>query len=96
MLMFSTKEKAGGNMKIYDYQGKKNICGKKIRQIRLKKKMSQSDLAAKFQVEGVTLERDSISRIESGTRFVADYEVLILAKIFGVEVSELLDKKEVE
>ena len=83
-------------MKIYDYQGKKNMCGGKIREIRLRKRMSQSDLAAKLKVEGVTLERDSISRIENGTRFVADYEIMILAKIFGVEVNELLDIVEIE
>ena len=77
-------------MKIYDYQGKKNV----IRQLRVKKRMSQSDLAARLQVEGVMLERDSISRIESGTRFVADYELFIFAKIFGVDVAELLEIQE--
>lgn len=56
-----------------------------------KERMSQSDLAARLQVEGVMLERDSISRIESGTRFVADYELFIFAKVFGVEMAELLE-----
>lgn len=61
-------------MKIYTYQGKKNVSGEKIRQMRNMKRMSQSALAAKMQVEGVMLERDSISRIEGGERFVADYD----------------------
>lgn len=52
-------------MKIYDYQGKKNVSGDMIRQLRVKNRMSQNDLAARVQVEGVMLERDSISRIES-------------------------------
>ena len=52
-------------MKIYTYQGKKNVSGEKIRQMRNMKRMSQSALAAKMQVEGVMLERDSISRIET-------------------------------
>ena len=51
-------------MKIYTYQGKKNVSGEKIRQMRNMKRMSQSALAAKMQVEGVMLERDTISRIE--------------------------------
>lgn len=55
-------------MKIYTYQGKKNVSGEKIRQMRNMKRMSQSALAAKMQVEGVMLERDSISRIEGGER----------------------------
>lgn len=53
-------------MKIYDYNGKKNICGERIREARLKQRLSQSDLAARVQVEGVIMERDSISRVEIG------------------------------
>ena len=54
-------------MRIYDFEGKKNISGERIREARLKLRLSQSDLAARVQVEGVTMERDSISRIEIGT-----------------------------
>ncbi len=61
-------------MKIYDYGGKKNICGDRIREARVVQRMSQSELAAKMQIAGIAIERDSISRIENGTRFVADYE----------------------
>ena len=60
-------------MRIYDFEGKKNISGERIREARLKLRLSQSDLAARVQVEGVTMERDSISRIEIGTRFIPDY-----------------------
>lgn len=90
--MFHTTQKAGDKaMKIYDYQGRKNISGEQIRQLRIKKRISQSELAARLQIRGVTLERDSISRIESGTRFVADYELYIFAEVFGVEVADLLE-----
>lgn len=37
------------------------------------------------------LERDSISRIESGARFVADYELYIFAKILGVDMMSLVE-----
>ena len=80
-------------MKIYTYQGKKNVSGEKIRQMRNMKRMSQSALAAKMQVEGVMLERDSISRIEGGERFVADYELLVFAKVLGVDVKWLLNEQ---
>lgn len=81
-------------MKIYDYNGRKNICGDKVREARQKQRMSQSDLAAKLQINGIILERDSISRIESGTRFVADYELLILSKVLKVEMRWLLSADE--
>lgn len=77
-------------MKIYDYNGKKNICGERVREARLKKRISQSDLAARLQINGVTIERDSISRIEIGTRFVTDYEIKVIAQVLDVSVLWLL------
>ena len=43
-----------------------------------------------MQIEGITIERDSISRIEIGTRFVADFELMIFAKVLKVDVMWLL------
>ena len=77
-------------MKIYDYNGKKNISGDRIREARQKKRMSQTDLAARMQVEGILIERDSISRIEIGTRFVSDYELPVFSKVLNVSVNWLL------
>lgn len=77
-------------MKIYDYNGKKNICGERIHEARCKLRLTQGDLAAKLQIAGITIERNSISRIESGTRFVADYELKELAVILKVSTNWLL------
>lgn len=77
-------------MKIYDYNGKKNICGDRIHEARCKLRLTQSDLAAQLQIAGIIIERDSISRIEIGTRFVADYELRELSKILNVSVAWLL------
>lgn len=77
-------------MKIYDFNGKKNICGKRIREARKKLKLSQELLAARLQLEGVIIERDSLSRIEIGTRFVTDYEIVVLSKCLSVSVQWLL------
>lgn len=81
-------------MKIYDYGGKKNICGSRIKQARALRNISQSELAAKMQVEGIAIERDSISRIEIGTRFVTDYELKIFAKVLKVNIMWLLSDEE--
>lgn len=78
-------------MKIYDYNGKRNICGSRIREARVRQRLSQSDLAAKMQVEGICIERDSLSRIEIGTRFVPDYELPFFAKVLGISIDWLLD-----
>ena len=77
-------------MKIYDYNGKKNICGERIHEARRRLRLTQSDLAAQLQIAGIIMERDSVSRMEIGTRFVADYELRELARILKVSVSWLL------
>ena len=77
-------------MKIYDYNGKKNICGDRVHEARCRLRLTQSDLAAQLQVSGINIERDSISRIEIGTRFVADYELRALASLLKVSVAWLL------
>ena len=79
-------------MKIYDYNGKKNLCGNRIREARLRQRLSQYDLAARLQTQGILIEQDSISRIEIGTRFVADYEVKVLAKVLNVPLDWLLEE----
>ena len=77
-------------MKIYDYNGKMNICGDRIREARFKRRLTQADLAAQMQINGVIIERDSISRIEIGTRFVTDYELKVFSKVLKVEAAWLL------
>lgn len=77
-------------MKIYDFNGRKNICGERIKNARRALNLSQENLAARLQVEGVIIERDSVSRIEIGTRFVADYELLALCRVLKVTPEYLL------
>ena len=81
-------------MKIYDYHGKKNVSGDRIREARLKRRLTQEDLAAKLQIEGVIMERDSVSRMEIGTRFVTDYELMVLSKVLGVSMQWLVGWEE--
>lgn len=77
-------------MKIYAFNGKKNISGPRIHEARVRKRLSQSDLAAKMQLEGIIIERDSISRIETGARFIPDYELPVYAKVLDVSIEWLL------
>ncbi len=49
-----------------------------------------------MQINGVIIERDSISRIEIGTRFVTDYELKVFSKVLKVELSWLLSEEDAE
>ncbi|WP_394267439.1 helix-turn-helix domain-containing protein [Anaerotignum sp.] len=83
-------------MKIYEYDGKKNICGEQIRKIRMEKKMSQAALSRALQLEGITIDRYSICRMEKGERFIADYELIKIAGILGVSVASFFPLAEDE
>ncbi len=75
--------------------GKNNICGQKVYELRKnsKPKMSQRMLAERLQLEGMDVDKNAVQRIESGQRFVTDIEILILCKIFNVSCDELLSKQ---
>ena len=77
-------------MKIYDFDGKKNISGDRIHQARTSQRISQAELAARLQVRGITVEREAISKIETGDRFVADYELKYLAESLDVPLEWLV------
>lgn len=77
-------------MKIYDYNGSKNICAERVKRASKALGLSQAELAARLRVSGVNIERDSVSRIEIGTRFVADYELLALSRVLNTSLEYLL------
>ena len=77
--------------KMYSYVGKRNISGDTIKKLRKARKLSQQDLAARLQVAGICIERDSISRIENGSRFISDFELKAMAQILETTINYLVD-----
>ncbi len=73
-------------------EGKNNLCGERVRELRLAypSKLSQRALADKMQLIGIDVDKNAIQRIESGKRFVTDIELKALAEIFEVNVSDLI------
>lgn len=69
-----------------------NISGETIRELRLSAvpQLSQRALADKMQLVGLDMDKNVIQRIEAGSRFVTDIELLAFARIFDVSVSFLL------
>lgn len=78
-------------MKIYKFNGKCNISGEKVRLERERLKLSQEELAAKLQLLGLDVTQKAVSRIETGNRVVADYELIALSKALEVTVDYLLN-----
>ena len=73
--------------------GSNNICGKKIKELRLQlpEKTSQRKFADMLQIHGLDLDKNAIQRIESGARFVTDIELKIIALVLHVSCDTLLD-----
>jgi transcriptional regulator with XRE-family HTH domain len=68
-----------------------NVIGGRIRQARVKHKppLSQRELAAKLGVQGLDLDRPTITRIENQQRFLRDYEIRVIARTLKVSVAWL-------
>ncbi len=73
-------------------EGKNNLCGEKVRALRLSfpTKLSQRAVADKLQLMGIDVDKNAIQRIECGKRFVTDIELKALAEIFGVSLDDLV------
>ena len=79
-------------MKIYWSGKRKNIIGEKVREFRKEKGMTQKALAEKMQLAGYDVTDLTILRIESGDRFVPDYEVKALSVALQVSYEDLLEE----
>lgn len=75
--------------------GRNNICGHNVAQIRKAMNISQRELAEKLQVIGHDIDKNAVQRIESGKRFVTDIELVALSVALNTSIIELLDSTQV-
>lgn len=70
----------------------KNIVGSRIVEARrtAKPRITQKDLIARLQIQGMKLEQSALSKIEHGQRPVTDIEVVALAKALKMPTAWLL------
>ena len=81
-------------MKNAHYDGKFNCSGPRIRKRRTELDLSQEQLAAKLQLAGLDVTQKAISRIETGLRVVADFELPFFADALGVSPLWLLGRED--
>ena len=81
--MFSNKAADGTN----------NICGKQIKKLRkaMPGKVSQRMFADMLCLHGLDVNKNVVSRIESGKRFVTDMELQIIREVLQVSYEDLLE-----
>ena len=71
-----------------------NLIGDNVRKFRVARKMSQQTLSNRLEMMAIYICRGSISRIEDKQRTVTDIELFGIAKVLGVEITELFDNTE--
>lgn len=67
---------------------KKNITGSKIKEIRMRKQLSQQDLERIASLKGVDLTRSKLAKIETGMIRVTDEMLKVLSELLETPVEE--------
>ena len=81
--------KTGGNSvaRIID-STQKNMIGKKVKQLRKQKHLSQQELSIKLETMAIYICRGSISRIEDQSRTVTDIELYGLSQVLSTPIQD--------
>ena len=84
-------------MKTKGYKGNKNVISARLIEARIKADMTQGDLAARMQIEQISIDQQGISKIENNQRIVTEYELGVMGKICNVTpewmLGEIFDKQ---
>lgn len=72
---------------------KRNIIGDNVRSLRKKQNLTQEELTAKLQIEGLDIDRPMLTRIELNQREVYDYEVLGISRALNISIEKLFNNR---
>ena len=75
---------------IAKYNGNMNVIGNLLKEYRTKKNLSYEQLAAKLELMGISIHKQSLYDIENNKRTVKDYELFGIAYVLGIDVNDLL------
>ena len=72
----------------------KNMIGERVRELRLKRGLSQQKLSDRLEVLAIYICRGSISRIEEKQRTVTDIELYGFSQVLGVPIESFYETPE--
>lgn len=78
-------------MNFNKYNDKFNIVGKRLKEIRKEKKISQEYLCNQLSLLGITLYQSDLFRIENNERTVRDFELWGITKILEITCEDLFN-----
>ncbi len=72
------------------YNNQLNVTGKKIKELRVKNKLSLSGLSTKLALMGIDISKPSLHKLETGHRILKDYELFGLSMVFKVPIEDFI------
>jgi len=69
-----------------------NVVGPQVRNFRVRKGWTHSILAQKLQLQGWSISIGSLGKLEAQVRRVPDCELMFLAKVLDVSITELFPR----
>lgn len=81
-------------MKLRTTSNGKNLIGERLKSLRNSANLSQRDLANRLQLIGIDMDKNVITRIETNKRYVNDFELQALKRIFNVSYDYLIEGKD--
>ncbi|MCD8120741.1 MAG: helix-turn-helix domain-containing protein [Clostridiales bacterium] len=73
--------------------GQKNLIADQLKELRTERGYSQRQLAAEFQLRGIDIDKNVITRLETNQRYATDIEVSAIMRIFHVSFEQLTGQK---
>ena len=83
--------KWGENMRLKGFYVQRNVCGPKIKEERMKQKMTQTQLSELLKAYRIDLNQKVLSQIELQKRHVTEYEFVAIARALQVNPLDLVD-----
>lgn len=67
----------------------RNIIGKRVKQIRQQKGITQEQLSARLNIQGIEIDQTMVSKLEDQIRGIPDYEIKAISIALSVSIEEL-------
>ena len=77
--------------KLRAHDQEKNIIASRLVKLRNLCDYSQRELAEQLQLKDFNVDKNLITRIETNSRYVSDFEIKAFSEFFGISYSYLLD-----
>lgn len=71
------------------YEEKNNVVSNLIKQCRINKSLSKSEVCRRLQLHAVYIDVTELNRMETGKMIIKDFELIALCEVLNINYSDL-------